>query len=120
MSMEILASLVHKGHVSMTIETGSKCVTIKYHTNRSLGTGPSLVIGENGGFQWLGNPSDISESLSSIFSFMNNNMKSEEFIRVIPRSNSMVKYIYPSGIKRTKQVRNSSNKSNLRDTPLQF
>ena len=76
MNMGTLKSLMDKGHARMTIEVGNKCVTIKHHTNRSLGAGPSLTLGENGGFQWLGSPNDVSESLSSMFDFMNNNMRS--------------------------------------------
>ena len=48
MNMAILRSLTRKKHSAMNIETGSRCVRIKYYTNRSLGTGSSLVIGENG------------------------------------------------------------------------
>jgi len=126
MNISILKSLTHGKHTSMSVETGNRCVTVKCHTNRSLGAGPSLTVGENGGFQWIGSPNDISESISSIFAVMNKNMRSREFIEVISRSRSMIRYIYPSGIKRTKQCHDNDrgsknvNKSNLRNTPLQF
>lgn len=53
-------------------------------------------------------------------------MRSKEFIEVISRSRSMIRYIYPSGIRRTKQSRDNNSggksmyKSNLRNTPLQL
>ena len=126
MSIYILKSLTHGKHTSLSIETGNSCVTIKYHTNRSLGAGPSLTVGENGEFQWIRSPNDISESISSVFALMNKNMRSKEFIEVISRSRSMIRYIYPSGIRRTKQPRDNNSggksmyKSNLRNTPLQL
>ena len=95
MDMEILSSLTSKSHRLLDVETNTKCVKIKYHTNKSLGTGPSLILGENGGFQWLGNPNDISESFCSIFAFMNKNMRNGSFIKAIAKSKSMAKYVYP-------------------------
>ena len=119
MNMGILRSLTSNKHRSMTIEIDTRCVRIKYHTSRSLGTGPCLIIGENGGFQWLGNPSDISESLSSMFAFMNSNMRGSDFMRAIAASRCMIKYVYPSGIRKAREAC-GTNRLNIRATPLQF
>jgi hypothetical protein len=71
-------------------------VKLKYHTGMSLGLQPSLTIGYNGGFQWLGNPTHIAESLSEMFAFISKNIMSK--VHSISKSTSMERYIYPTGI----------------------
>jgi len=41
------------------VGTSSK-VVIKFHRINDISRGPSLTIGKNGGFQWMGNPSELS------------------------------------------------------------
>jgi hypothetical protein len=60
-----------------------------------------LILGCNGGFQWLGSPDHIYDSLSHIFSSMSLLIDSPQFLRALTRSKAMTKYIYPSGISRS-------------------
>jgi hypothetical protein len=93
MNMEILGSLVSGVRSRLSIERTSRCVKLKYHTGTSLGLGPSLTIGCNGGFQWLGNPTHIAESLSVMFAFISKDTMSKQFVHSISKSTSMERYI---------------------------
>ena len=41
--------------------------------------GPSLTVGQNGGFQWIGNPSHFSSTMLRTLAYMSNGMLSSEF-----------------------------------------
>ena len=84
MNIDILRALTHTHSSSLDVELSARSVTLKYWTSRSLRAGPSLVLGENGGFQWHGAPKEISESLSE--------------------SKYMVKYIYPTGVRKLEHL----------------
>ena len=104
MNMDILTSLVSGVRSGIGIEITPRSVKLKYHTSMSFGLGPSLIMGCNGGFQWLGNPTNIAESLCGIFAFMSSNIMKTQFVSAISKSTSMQQYIYPAGIQRHKQT----------------
>ncbi len=103
MNMGILTSLVSGMRLGLDIEITPKCIRLKYHTGTSFGLGPSLMIGCNGDFQWLGNPIHIVDSLSAMFAFMNKNIKTSQFVDAISKSTIIQRYVYPMGIPRHKQ-----------------
>jgi hypothetical protein len=84
------------------IDCKLRCITVKYHTNVSLGKGPSMVFGCNGGIQWVGNPMHISQSLHYIICSMNKGMLSKGFLQCTSQSHEMVKNIYPKGVSRVR------------------
>jgi hypothetical protein len=69
----ILTSLVSGVNSGLSLETTTKSVRLKCHTSTSFGLEPCLIIGCNGGFQWLGNPTHIAESLNVMFAFISSN-----------------------------------------------
>jgi hypothetical protein len=104
MNMGILRSITAGARTGLLVEASSKSVKLKYHTNAALGQGPSLILGCNGGFQWTGNPTSMSESLHVMFALMSFNIKQVPFANSIAHSRVMTKYVYPSGVPRTKDT----------------
>ncbi len=104
MNMDILTSLVSGVRSGIGVEITPRSVKLKYHTSMSFGSGPTLIMGCNGGFQWLGNPTNIAESLCGIFAFMSSNIMKPQFVSAISKSTTMQQYIYPAGIQRHKQT----------------
>jgi len=74
-------------------------------------------VGQNGGFQYIGGPTHISEALSSLFALMAKNMRRQEFLQSISQSRSMVKYIYPSGVRKIRNY-GKSIEFNLESNPI--
>lgn len=101
-NMSILKSLARGSRTDITPEIFNNYVKFKYHTNKAKGLGPTLIIGRNGGFQWTGSPSNIAESMLALFAFMSSNIRTKSFIEAVSASSCMIKYIYPSGVARTK------------------
>lgn len=62
--------------------------------------GPSLTLGCNGGFQWIGNPMDISRTLAEFASLVEEAASRQEFIGCISRLSTIQGALYPSGISR--------------------
>ncbi len=111
MNMGILTSLVSGVRSGLGVEATSKSVRLKYHTSTNFGLGPCLIIGCNGGFQWLGNPIYIADSLSVMFAFMSSNIRTGQFVDAISKSTNMQRYVYPTGIQRHKQSPRSQSAS---------
>ena len=63
-------------------------------------SGPSLTIGFNGGFQWVGNPSHLSSTLLQVFSHISGKMASTEFENSISASSTAAISCYPGGVPR--------------------
>ncbi len=119
MNINIVKALIGLNHAVIDIETMATCVKMKYNINRSSAIGPSMCLGCNGGFQYIGGPKHISESLSSLFALMSRNMRTQEFLQAILQSRSMVKYIYPSGVKKTRNYGKSIG-FNSEPRPIDF
>jgi len=66
-------------HVEMDITS----VLMKYMTNRTTVTGPSLTLGQHGEMQWMGKPDDYSVSMRTALIHMSNKMKSVKFVNSI-------------------------------------
>jgi len=118
-NINIVKALIGLNHAVIDIETMATCVKMKYNINRSSAIGPSMCLGCNGGFQYIGGPKHISESLSSLFALMSRNMRTQEFLQAILQSRSMVKYIYPSGVKKTRNYGKSIG-FNSEPRPIDF
>ena len=63
---------------------------------------PTLTLGKNGGFQWIGSSSSLSNTLLQFFSHASSRMTSPEFREAIKQSNTGRLADYPSGIARRK------------------
>ena len=78
-----------------------KKVRIKFE--RIIGgavVGPSIMIGCNGRFQWVGNPSLFSSTMMQLFSHMSNKMSSSQFITAVSLSKVGTLQMYPKGVPR--------------------
>lgn len=84
---------------AMDICQESRKATFKF---RRIGNGtvigPTLTIGQNGGFQWIGYPSCISSTMSQAFNHMSAKMSSTQFRQILSRSKIGTLFQYPSGI----------------------
>ncbi len=75
-----------------------KCTMKFKRVAKDAVAGPSLTIGENGGFQWVGNPGCLSSTMLQAFTHMSNRMSSVEFKAALSRSQVGVLGAYPSGV----------------------
>ena len=98
--MQILTSLFPSNSGALKVQHRAHSVYLKYDMDLSLGSGPSMIFGCNGGMQWMGSPHHIRESLSAIMRVANNSLRGKAFLEAISRSREMVRYIYPGGIPR--------------------
>jgi hypothetical protein len=60
--------------------------------------GPSLTIGCNGGFQWIGTSSMLSSTLVQAFTHMSTRMDGSKFVRAVSSSDGGPASVYPSGV----------------------
>jgi hypothetical protein len=76
-------------------------VTVKFLrvVNRTA-TGPVLIIGKNGGFQWVGSPSMICSTLVKFFKHAAYRMTTEEFRASVKAAHKGVRESYISGVPR--------------------
>ena len=73
--------------------------TMKFRrVGRGTIVGPTLTIGENGGFQWIGNPSSVSITMSQAFSHMSMRMSSAQFRQALSNSRIGTLGQYPLGV----------------------
>jgi hypothetical protein len=66
-------------------------------TDNSI-VGPSLTLGCNGGFQWIGAPSNIASTLHQIFTHMSYKMATDLFFTAIHESNVGANNVSPSSV----------------------
>jgi hypothetical protein len=62
--------------------------------------GPSLTLGCNGGFQWIGVPSAMASTLNQVFTHMSSRMATDTFFEAISLSEIGSNRVYPSGVPR--------------------
>jgi len=86
---------------SMHIVPEEHKVTVKFMrvVNRTA-TGPVLIIGKNGGFQWVGSPSMICSTLAKFFRHAAYRMTTEEFRTSVKVAHKGVRKSYISGVSR--------------------
>jgi hypothetical protein len=89
---------------SMCIVPEMKKVRIKFFTTR-VGTsqGPSLTLGSNGGFQWMGNPSALASTLAQFFCHVAARMQTREFRDAVSRASTGTRPKYPSCVPRSQK-----------------
>jgi hypothetical protein len=66
-------------------------------TDNSI-VGSSLTLGCNGGFQWIGAPSNIASTLHQIFTHMSYKMATDLFFTAINESNVGASNVNPSSV----------------------
>ncbi len=106
--VDILKCLITQGVIgSFIAEHKSNSVSVKYVTDYITGSGPSFTLGCNGGVQYLGSPNCIHTLMIHVFNRIQCRMASREFLSLISTGAVMTKYIYPSGITRSRSHRSS-------------
>lgn len=85
----------------MMIFSESKKVVIKFRRIVDGNVvGPSLTLGNYGGFQWIGAPSMFASTMDKFLSHSNYMMSKQDFVRCVSNSIVGVSQIYPGGIPR--------------------
>jgi hypothetical protein len=104
MNIDIIRSLTYqrnKNVSGMQFYPEMRKVKIKFvNVLGSQYKGPSLTLGMNGGFQWIGNPSRFSDTIVKYFKYAANKMSTPEFSRALKVSVIGTSSIYPSGVPR--------------------
>ncbi len=72
-------------------------VVIKFHTGKSICSGPCITIGCNAVIQYNGSLRDFSYCYSTMCSILTANMNTPEFINSITNTREIVNPIYPAG-----------------------
>lgn len=78
-----------------------RCVTIKHISKNMTISGSCMIIGENGGMQWIGSLKDYATDFQYICSTMNINSNNPSTQTSISSLKEMIKPIYPSGVPRS-------------------
>ena len=96
-----ITSLEAQSVEGMDIVPEGNKVTVKFVrvVNRTA-TGPVLIIGKNGGFQWVGSPSMICSTLAKFFRHAAYRMTTEEFRTSVKVAHKGVRKSYISGVSR--------------------
>jgi hypothetical protein len=104
MNINIIRSLTHqtnKSVLGMQFYPEMRKVRVKFvNMSSSQLRGPSLTLGMNGGFQWIGSPSRLSDTIVQYFRYAANKMATPEFSRALKMLVIGISSVYPGGVPR--------------------
>lgn len=74
-NMRLLEALTSFNSSIVSTESRFNSIYMKYNTDiTTRGSGPSLILGGNGGLQWMGNPKHMFESMTHMLGNMSAQM----------------------------------------------
>ena len=96
----LLASITHSYGIELPfiLSVNAKKVNMRFPR---VDNASSLIMGCNGGFQWMGSPHNKSENFDTIACMIASNMDTEEFVTTITNLDILTKRKYPAGIPRS-------------------
>lgn len=86
------------------VEFNSNKVVVKFTCSSDSSRGPTLTIGRNGGFQWMGHPRELCRCLHMFAQLVEHNIGSNDFVSVASQLPVDTRPVYPSGIGRSQHT----------------
>jgi hypothetical protein len=86
---------------SIIVEHQPNKVSVKFMSIFNNSKGPRIIIGRNGGFQYMGNPLEFGDCMMWIFNTISKRSYTPQFLRVIKGCKVMTEAEYPAGVSRS-------------------
>jgi hypothetical protein len=106
-SIQLLRSVIRENTTYRGVILNDHVTHMKVRVRTLTNNRPAIIFGMNGGMQYNGNVEHIAKTYYTVLQFVSTNMNSTEFISSMMRSNTMVEYMYPSGISRSSRERHT-------------
>ena len=98
-STALLESITHSYGIEILciLSVNAKKVNVRF---LRADNASSLIMGCNGGFQWMGSPHNKSENFDTIACMIASNMDTEDFVTTTTNLHVLTDLKYPAGIPR--------------------